>query len=554
MGMRRALVLVVLSAILASVVAAYVFYPRRGVRLEEAVSAREPEGVPADLLPLKLPWVMEKGSERAGAHYASSLPRTPGRVLRVSVSANVGGRLAEALVEGDKIFLADHQGVYALDREGGGLVWGVEVYSDSLVGRAASHLQPVSRWRALGLWRFVEAYGLGRYLYVGTSSTPGGDAYVLAFDKGSGELVWRVRLESESGATSRSSVTSNLVVAEGRVFVGSVRDEGYVFCVTEDGALQWRSRVGGSVRGLAYGSGALYVTSEPSTRLYALDPGTGKVLWIFEHDDMLSTPVYANGRIVLSDSLGNLLAVSPDGVLLWKKQLGVSKDVNTNPYVAVDGRNVYAVRGLGGRPRELFKLDLNGSVLASFTMEGEEDGGRPLASNDVVVLPVLSRGYSRVYLLWRGVFKLGELEVEEGDVIWMPKVSAAYGEIYVVANPAVLYKLSDIGRPLLGNVAVSLEDRELTVRASACDRESGLLGVYLVYSFDGSAWSYQAMDISVYYFMEPIGGYGFGEEPVPYSARIRIPEGSAALELYVLAIDNVGNYEITEVYAYRIRG
>lgn len=55
--------------------------------------------------------------------YASSLPRVPELAFKVNISANIGGELAEALVERDKIFLADHQGIYALSREDGSLVW-----------------------------------------------------------------------------------------------------------------------------------------------------------------------------------------------------------------------------------------------------------------------------------------------------------------------------------------------------------------------------------------------------------------------------------------------
>jgi len=524
------------------------------IRLEEIAPSKGIENVPEDFYPLKLAWIMEKSNERTDMFYASSLPRVPQLIFKVNISANIGGSLAEAVVEGDKLFLADDQGIYAISREDGSLIWGVEVYSDSLEGRAISYPQPTNKWRALGLWRFVEAYGLGKHLYVGTSSSPGGenDAYLIAFNKDNGELVWKVKLESESNATSKASVTSNLIVAGGRVFVGSVRDEGYVFCITEEGVFQWRKKVGGNVRGLTYGADVLYVSSEPSTKLYALNPKTGETIWIFEHDFMLSTPIYKSKRIILSDSMGNLLAVSEDGKLLWKKPLGISSDVNTNAFIAVDDRSIYAVRGIGERPRNLFKLDLDGNVLGNFTIEKDENGGRPLVSNDVTILPVLqSYKYNKVYFLWKGIFKLCEFKFEGEEEIWMPKISAAYGEIYVVANPSTLYKFADIKKPFIGDVRIQADDT-IKVNASVCDEESGLHGVYLVYSLNCSDWNYQPMDISIRYFTEPIGGYGFGKTPFPYYTMIEIPEGPATLEFYILAIDNIGNYETSRVYAYRI--
>ncbi|MEM4584739.1 MAG: PQQ-binding-like beta-propeller repeat protein [Ignisphaera sp.] len=530
----------------------YIIYFMKRIGLEEIAPSKEPGDIPMEFYPPKLPWIMEKGDEENDMYYASNLPRVPELAFKISISANIGGVLAEALVEKDKIFLADHQGVYTLNRENGDLVWGVEVYSDSLEGRAVSYPQPVSRWKALGLWRFVEAYGLGKYLYVGTSSTPEGDAYLIAFDKDSGEVVWSVKLESEVNASSKASVTSNLIVAGGRIFVGSVRDEGYVFCVTEDGVLQWRSKVGANVRGLTYGHDVLYVTSEPSTNLYALDPKTGEILWIFKHSNIIGTPIYRKDRVILSDSIGNILAISWNGTLLWRKYLGVGGDINTNPYIAVDNQYIYAVRDLGEKPLNIFKLDLDGNTLGNFTIENNEYGGRPLTSNDVVILPILyPNKYSKLYFLWRGLFKLYELRFEEEE-IWMPKVSTAYGEIYVIVNPTTLYKFVDPSKPTIYSVNTELSDGELLVNASVCDRESGLYGVYLVYSLNGLEWSYQPMHISIRYIVEPIGGYGFGEKPFPYTTKIKIPEEAREIEFYVLAIDNTGNHEATRVYAYSI--
>jgi len=519
--------------------------------LEEITPSKEPENVPEEFYPLKLSWVMEKSSERTDMFYASSLPRVPELIFKINISANIGGLLAEAVVESDKIFLADHNGVYALSRDNGSLIWGVEVYSDSLEGRAGTFPQQVTKWRALGLGRFVKAYGLGKYLYVGTSFGVDKDAYLIALNKDNGEIVWKVMLESEGNATSKASATSNLVIAEGRIFIGCTT--GYVFCITEEGVFQWRKKVEGNVRGITYGGDLVYVSSEYSTKLYAINPKTGETVWIFDHNDGLNTPIYKSKRIILSDVSGNLLVVSDDGKLLWKKPLGIATDVNTNSFIAVDNYYVYAVRGLGERPRNLFILNLDGNILGNFTIEKDEDGGRPLVSNDVVILPVKSNNYNKVYFLWRGIFKLYEIKLVEKEEVWMPRISAAYGEIYVVANPSTLYKFADVKKPLIGDIETRLDGGMIKINVSTCDKESGLYRVYLVYSLNGSDWKYQLMSFSMRTVIEPIGGYGFGETPFPYDTAIEIPEGSITLEIYVLAIDNVGNYEISPVYAYRIR-
>ncbi len=509
--------------------------------LESFVSQKKPEKIPKEFLPSKVPWKMRKSNAESDMFYTSSLPRKPEVVFSVNISAIMADWLANAIVEGDKIFLADHTGVYVLRKDDGTLVWGAEIFFDDLHSRENSPLQPITKWRALGLYRLVSAYGVGKHLFVGTTNSVENDAYLLAFDKDSGELVWKVKLESEANASSRSAVTSNLIVAEGKVYVGSVRDEGYVFCVDENGNFIWRSKVGATVRGLAYGDGALFVTSDPSKKLYALDAKTGKVIWVFEHDDMLTAPSYRNGKIILSDSQRNLLALSKDGKPIWKKSLGVSGDVWGDPYIALSDKSIYAV-GL----RTLFTLDFDGNLVGNFTLESNERGGKPLVSRDIIILPVEKDGGGKIYLLWRGGVKLSEFEFQNVD--WMPVVSAAYGEIYI-ATPNLLYKLADTEKPKIGSVETKLINESLVVNLRAYDGESALYKVLLVYSLNNSPWNYKEMEIARRYVMEPIGGYGLMEEE--YTATIKAHSG-LTVEFYIVAIDNSGNYEVSKVYAYRI--
>jgi len=81
--------------------------------IEPVPATRTPEPPSADLMPQKLPWVVEKSTEGTDSFYAGGIPRKPEVVLKVDVSADIVGKLAEAVVEGDKVFLADGQGIYA---------------------------------------------------------------------------------------------------------------------------------------------------------------------------------------------------------------------------------------------------------------------------------------------------------------------------------------------------------------------------------------------------------------------------------------------------------
>jgi len=509
---------------------------------------KKPEVPPEIFLPQKLPWLMRKSTSKSDMFYSSFLPKRPEVIFSSNVSTNVDGMLTNAIVDTDRIFLADSQGIYALDRINGELVWGVEVYSDSLEGRVTSSLQPVTKWKALGLWRFIKAYGVGNFLYVATSSSLDlDDAFLLALSKESGSVEWMVKLESEGNTSSRSSITSNLVVADGKIYIGSVRDEGYVFCVGENGVLLWRSKVWGNVRGLAYGDGILFVTTEPSNKLYALDPKTGEILWSFEHNAMLTSPSYHNGKVILTDSYGDLLAISNEGKMLWRKSLGIGADVNNDPYFALDAKNIYVVRSIGEKPLDLLIVDFDGNVIGNFTLESGEYGGKPIASQDVIILPVKSSMGGKIYLLWRGWAKINEFSFQNDD--WIPMASAAYGEIYVVTSPGKFFKLADKRKPVINSVSTNLFNDSLIINITAYDSESALYKVLLVYSVNDSTWNYVDMEISRKYVVEPIGGYGLDKEI--YTARIPL-QPDITLEFYVVAIDNSGNYEISTVYAYQI--
>ncbi|MFN7105779.1 MAG: PQQ-binding-like beta-propeller repeat protein [Pyrobaculum sp.] len=478
--------------------------------------------IPEGFLPEKFPWRLERGGAECDSFYPSTLPRMPKVVFSVNISADMGERLATAMVEGDKIFLADRRGVYALKRDDGSLIWGVEIYLDNLSERAVSYPQPVEKWRALGLWKFVESYGVGKYLYVVTRSDSGGS--VLSFDKDTGDLKWRVDLEP----LALSTEVANLLVAEGSVYVGG--GGGYVFCITEGGQLLWSNKVGTYVGSLAYGGGVLFVTSRE--KLYAVTK-TGEIIWVFEHSDVVNSPSYRGGKIILSDSRGNLLALSREGELLWKIHLGGTKLLS-----AVSDHNVFVVRD---GEMVLSKINLYGEIEGNFTTT-DGKGGRPTASRDMVIVPVVKHGGSGIYLLWRGLTKIGEFTFGGR---WMPTVSAAYGEIYVVVDPNTLYKLADVEKPKIVDVETEIQPEALVVNVKAYDGGSAIHKVLLVYRVDNSPWKYIEMEIARRYVVEPIGGYGFAVED--YTAKISTH--SRPVEFYIVAIDNSGNYEISKIYS-----
>ncbi len=517
--------------------------PKIALKLEKIEPTKKKEKVPERYFPPMLPWKLFKGKEEGDMYYSSFIPRKPIVGFTVNVSVHLGYFVSTPLIEGDKVFLADGGGVYALNRKTGEFLWGREILSDSLEGRKISYPQPWERWVALGTGKNVASYAVGKYLFVGTSG--GGKNLLMAFDKNAGDVVWKATLQGEND----NFVTSNLLVADGIVCAGTIHSDSRVYCFSEDGKFLWSTKLEGTIRGLAYGDGMLFATSESGKKLFALDASTGMIKWVYEHDNGVNTPVYP-GEIIFTDSVGNVVALSKEGKLLWKKNIGAGSDVNSNSLLAVSKNRIYAARTLGERPLQLYVLDLDGNVIGNFSMGENEYPGIPMTTNDVVVLPVKGDRYSKIYFLWKGTAKLHEIKILESDEAWMPRLAASYGEIYVTVRvPDLIYRLMDKVKPVISGVETELLDSSMKIKVMVQDEQSAIYKAILVYSINGSDWKYNEMQISRRYITEPIGGYGLNEEP--YEATIPIKPGSK-IEYYIIAIDNVGNYDTSDTYAYRV--
>ncbi len=149
--------------------------------------------------------------------------------------------------------------------------------------------------------------------------------------------------------------------------------------------------------------------------------------------------------------------------------------------------------------------------IVEIAIKENEDAGTPVVTKKVVILPVVSLHYGKIYLLWRGTNKLYEYEYA-GEENYMPKVSAAYGNIYAVfsydrAKHAII-KFEDSEKPEIKKVENIKHNNSIDVRAMVQDKESGIYKAIVAYNKD-SEWHYVEMEPVRRYVMEPIGGYGF---------------------------------------------
>lgn len=480
-------------------------------KLVETTPVREPEKIPKEYLLQLKPWKLIKGTEKSD-YYTIEIPRRPAVEKVFNVSANLKKEISTPLIE-DLIYIFDNYTVYAYKEE---LVWSLNIYE-----------------------RFekeIRSYGLGDHLYIGTTSSKKGFS-LIAIDKENGKIVWHREINIAGGVSA-------LIVGD-LICVGTDYLDPRVMCFTRDGEMKWNTMLSGTINGFAMGNGKLFVSAN---KLYAFDLQSGKRLW--EVDKDYSAPLFKSGMVFVSKQ-GYIYAFSEDGKELWKKYFGSGEDSNYNPFLSASNYELFIPRILVDKPLEPLELqvsDFKGNLIGVFKLSSNEIPGAPVVSDQVVVLPVKTDTYGKIYILWRGLEKLFELK-QEGKEVLMPKVAVSKGKIYVIfsdKSSQKLYILGDSKKPEIVEINIKTEGRELNISAIVKDPESAIYRVSLAI-FSNGKWSYKDMDLGRRYVREPIGGYGLSEEL--FFTRIRVEE---TVEFYVIAIDNSNNYAYSKVYAYKL--
>jgi outer membrane protein assembly factor BamB len=206
-------------------------------------------------------------------------------------------------------------------------------------------------------------------------------AVVRAFDAQTGAPVW-VKEVGDAAARrgSRSLLSGESKGAHGLLFGGGVSfDGGRIYATSglgdveaidaATGALVWRSRPGGPLRGApTVANESVYVMSQDN-QLYALNVADGKLRWnaagTFEVSGVFgaAAPAAAQGTVVAGFSSGELTAYRYENArVLWQDALARTSistavasisDIDAEP--VIDQGRVYAV-GQGGR---MVALELN---------------------------------------------------------------------------------------------------------------------------------------------------------------------------------------------------
>lgn len=253
----------------------------------------------------------------------------------------------------------------------GGILWRAEmpgpvrsaaaVTGDRVfVGSAGGFLHAFDRWTSREVWRYAAgaaAHG-SPAVWAGTVYTTDAAGTLHAVDADSGELRWSVETGPtlpwawghESGDLYLSAPLLGEVAGAMRLWFGA--GDGKLYAVDPgNGRVLWSLPTEGRIRSTPALAGGTVVVGSADGSVYAADAASGELRWRFDtggraldsgdfgydRKTVQSSPAIADGRVFVGSRKGSLYAIDLEtGTGLWEASHGLSW-VNGAPAVA-DGR------------------------------------------------------------------------------------------------------------------------------------------------------------------------------------------------------------------------
>ena len=250
----------------------------------------------------------------------------------------------------------------------------------------------------------------------------GSGGYVYLYVMESGEMVWRVLLDS--------SVVSSPTVADGIVYIGL--DDRLHARYASSGEFLWSYATNGAVRSSpAVSDGVVYVGSDDN-RVYALDAESGEPLWEYAtNGSVRTTPAASSGVVYVGSQDNHVYALNAaTGEMLWRYRTSVGDP--SSPAVA-DG-----VVYVGATDKHVHAVDAStGDMLWRF------ETGDAVHSSPVVVDSVVYIGSDDNHLY--------ALDAATGTMLWQYRTgdhvrsspAVAGGIVYVGSSDGYLYAIRD---------------------------------------------------------------------------------------------------------------
>lgn len=290
----------------------------------------------------------------------------------------------------------------------------------------------------------IESNGIEKWVFdtnrIYANSSPSiasdGTIYIQAgglFDNGAlfaisadGALQWSYEIGMNTG--SYSLIPSSPAIAmDGTVYIGSY--DGHLYALNPDGTLQWRYSTGDDVgANPAIGSdGTIYVGSEDK-KLYAIHPD-GTLAWSFQTNGGVRSPAIGNDGTIYAGGGYSFYAINPDGTQKWVVN---NAYVRFSPVISKDG-TIYVGTGNienGEWSGKAIAIYPNGSVKWEYKTIGQVYSAPALDSNGIVYI---AEGWGN-----SDQHKLYAIN-ESGDLEWSLMLGGALCVSPVITSDGLLY-------------------------------------------------------------------------------------------------------------------
>lgn len=296
-------------------------------------------------------WPQFRGPHRDGTWDETGiLEKFPTEGIKIEWKRPVGGGWASPVVADGRVFVLDvelvkptsRERLHCFDEKSGAVLW-TFIYDEPY-----------------GEWTYDPERGAGPtatpIIDEGRIYTVGANGWTHCLDCKSGKLIWEKRIGTEFTVLEMSCRPSPLIEGEMLiVFTGARPGAGVLALNKNTGKEVWKSlddTPSNSSPIVIESGGKRQLIVWSNVALTSLDPATGKVFWreamITSGNDSAATPVFQNGKLLVSGLMLQVTFNPSDEKILWPENRAPSKRLLSNTSTPVlRGDYTYSARGLG---------------------------------------------------------------------------------------------------------------------------------------------------------------------------------------------------------------